>query len=130
MRTKTIFMMVIISVLLFHTTALGQGHENLDANPGYGEVITKGKVIKIEEVAAENDLGDVGILLRVQEIEVEIISGTFKGQVLQVENHLMDDPAYDIIVEEGDRVELFLEVTDGEIGCFLYDINEYYTKLY
>ncbi len=108
-------MAVMASVLLIHTAAFGAGYEYPGEDPGYEEVITKGKVLKIENAAAENDLGDVGIPLTVQEIEVEITSGDYKGRVLNVENHLMDDPGYDIIVEEGDRVELFLEVNNGSI---------------
>jgi uncharacterized membrane protein len=115
MKQRIILMAVMASVLLIHTAAFGAGYEYPGEDPGYEEVITKGKVLKIENAAAENDLGDVGIPLTVQEIEVEITSGDYKGRVLNVENHLMDDPGYDIIVEEGDRVELFLEVNNGSI---------------
>jgi uncharacterized membrane protein len=115
MKQRIILMAVMASVLLIHTAAFGAAYEYSPEDPGYEEVITKGKVLKIENAAAENDLGDVGIPLTVQKIEVEITSGDYRGRVLHVENHLMDDPGYDIIVEEGDRVELFLEVNDGGI---------------
>jgi len=115
MKQRIILMAVMASVLLIHTAAFGAAYEYSPEDPGYEEVITKGKVLKIENAAAENDLGDVGIPLPVQKIEVEITSGDYRGRVLHVENHLMDDPGYDIIVEEGDRVELFLEVNDGGI---------------
>lgn len=116
-KLRIVLMAVIVSVLFFHTAALAEGYEDIDVDLGYEEVITKGRVLEIKNVTSKNDLEDVGIPLKVQEIDVEVTSGIYKGQVLHVENHLMDDPAYDIIVKEGDRVELYLEVTDGNIGA-------------
>ncbi|MDI6706782.1 MAG: hypothetical protein QME73_11085, partial [Bacillota bacterium] len=114
-RQKIILIIVMISVLFLHTAALGEEYEYEGEDLGYDEVMAKGKVLKIEESTAPNSLEGTGIPLTVQEIEVKVTSGVYKGQALHVENHLMDNPAYDIIVEEGDRVELLLEVKDGNI---------------
>lgn len=114
-RKKIILGIIMVSVLFLHTVALGEEYEYEGEDLGFDQVMAKGKVLKIEESTVPNSLEGTGIPLTVQEVEVEVTSGIYKGQVLHVENHLMDNPAYDIIVEEGDRVELLLEVKDDNI---------------
>ncbi|QGT99023.1 YibE/F family protein [Candidatus Syntrophocurvum alkaliphilum] len=50
-----------------------------------------------------------------QTVTIEILSGDFKGQVLQAQNTLSGSPGWDIAVTEGDKVIVYITTHEGEI---------------
>ncbi len=76
----------------------------------------RGLVLEVEE----SGLDDVFV---VQEVTLEIYSGSLEGTIEVVENHLSDHPVYDIPVEPGDRVLLMKEVSEN--GDYGLHITEY-----
>lgn len=75
------------------------------------EVIFRGKVKEVEEFQQP----DSDYVTLEQVAQVEVTSGEFRGEVFTVENYLMDNPAYDIFLEEGREVLLLAEMEDGRI---------------
>ncbi|MCF6462363.1 YibE/F family protein [Clostridium sp. Cult1] len=62
------------------------------------------------EVEEGEEIEEVeGILTQVQHVKLEIISGKYKGQIFETENHLSDNMAYDIVVKKGDKVVVGVE---------------------
>ena len=60
---------------------------------------------KVEDAKINPDRDDeYGPGTRVQEVTLTVTSDEIKGEVLFIENILMGNPAYDLVVEEGDRV--------------------------
>ncbi|MBR1907794.1 YibE/F family protein [bacterium] len=58
-----------------------------------------------------------------QIVDVEIKSGKFKGETVQIENVLTGNPYYDIILKRKDNVILHLEQADDGIQFFISDIK-------
>lgn len=77
------------------------------------------EIIEIEEVGEDNFNGQI------QHVEVEILSGKYKGQRFHVENGLSDNVAYNILVEKGDKVVVVIgeEGMSGEIEVFISDYS-------
>lgn len=57
-------------------------------------IVEKGIIIEADEPHNKEGLYE-GVL--VQNLKVRITSGKYKNQVLDIENHLSDNPAYDIL---------------------------------
>lgn len=56
-----------------------------------------------------------------QSVELKILTGTHKGEKVIVDNMLMGNPAYDIKLNNGDRVILHVEQADGGVNFFIAD---------
>jgi uncharacterized membrane protein len=52
---------------------------------------------------------EYGVGSQIQEVTVEITSGELDGEVFEIDNILMGNPIYDLIVEPGDRVLVGIE---------------------
>ena len=46
-----------------------------------------------------------------------------KNQVLDIENHLSDNPAYDILPKKGDKVVVMIEEIDGDLEAYVTDFQ-------
>lgn len=79
--------------------------------------IARGKVLKIVEQTISQIEEQMGIVGR-QLVEVEILSGEYRGLVKETENILPGNPRYDILVHEGD--EVLLVVTEAPDGIKVY----------
>lgn len=64
----------------------------------------------------------------IQYVKVRIDSGKYKGEVIEINNALSNNFAYDIVVEKGQRVVLMLE--EYEDGQFEAYIADYYRSNY
>ncbi|MFA6809036.1 MAG: hypothetical protein WCR27_08590, partial [Eubacteriales bacterium] len=79
------------------------------------EEYLKGKVLRIVSEEAEENTG--GYSMRKQIIEIEIISGEEKGKIMETENILSDNTAFNINVDVGNKVLLYVDRNDkGEIA--------------
>lgn len=80
----------------------------------------KAKVLNVEEERVETDdqkgtsQGLFGQYVN-QIVTVEILDGEYKGIVYEASHVIMNQPGYDIIVEPGDEVVLYVEHWGGEI---------------
>lgn len=101
------------------------------ADPGVGEDLrgeeetVRGKVLEIlkEDTESFPIHGDSAAIIT-QELNVEIISGDYKGETLVVENIIDERMAYNIEVSEGDHVLLYLEkdAAGNIMGAYVTEI--------
>ena len=78
----------------------------------------KGKVhtILLDKTQSYGD----GYEMRYQIAEIEILEGEYKGRVIEVQN---DITAYNLVLNEGDEVLMFLEVYgDGTLSAYVSDV--------
>ncbi len=124
-RNKYIIKLFIsLTIILLSTFSISFAQKQLQ--PEQQPKPIKGKVIKIlsEEVKENQGLGN-NTKMTFQNIKVEIKSGRHKGENIIVENIIDETFAYNIIVEQGDRVLLHLEEDeDGSIiAGYISDIE-------
>lgn len=74
----------------------------------------KGKVIDILEEEYNLDCG-AGMKYDFQKLKVKVISGEYKGKIINIENNTSGNPAFDMWFQKGDNVLLFLEIIDNDI---------------
>lgn len=117
-RYKNIFMMMIVFTLTFvSVSSIVFAEDTLIEEDLEKPKPVRGKVIEMvsEETAEEGFFGDNSTTI-IQNVKVEILTGDHKGEILHVENMIDDMLAYNINVEEGDKVLLYLEQdTEGNI---------------
>ena len=80
---------------------------------------------KVLEVLEFESMGDEHFDGQIQHVQVEILSGKYKGQIFNVENGLSENVAYNILVEKGDKVVVVIEEggIDGETEVFISDYS-------
>ncbi|MBS4539229.1 YibE/F family protein [Clostridium sp. D2Q-11] len=110
MSKKTIVFFIIV-VLTFLNCSSVFGEDNIE-NPKP----VRGKVLEIISEEEEETTYAEGQTTTVQVIELKMTSGDHKGEKLIVENYIDSMFAYNIEVEEGDNVLVYLEKDEnGEI---------------
>ena len=73
-------------------------------------------------VLAVEDRGPSEIFFETQWVTLEIYSGPLSGEIVTVENHLSDNPVYDVPVKPGDRVLMVQEtMLSGEVELYIID---------
>jgi len=86
----------------------------------------KAKVLKITDDRVEENKS-VGLSNRIQEMRVELLNGSNKGEIINVENNISLEMAYNMIIEEGDEVILQIErdeqgnITNTYVAEFVRD---------
>ena len=78
----------------------------------------KAVVVEASEAGNREDLYEN---IMVQDVKIEITSGKYKGEVKEIENHLSDNSAYNLPVEKGDKVIVFIEEYVGGYEVFISD---------
>ena len=109
--------LIIISIsmfLIFQSFVAAQ--DLIENNTDATMETMRGVVLEVEESGPDD-------VFAVQEVTLEIYSGSLEGTIEMVENHLSDHPVYDIPVEPGDRVLLMKEVSEN--GEYELHITEY-----
>ncbi|MBA7565045.1 hypothetical protein ES708_06716 [subsurface metagenome] len=72
------------------------------------EIQYRGKVLDI--ISDETQKLEEGLESRLQILEVKITNGAFKNEIIEVENYIDPNSAYNIIVNKGDGIFLITEV--------------------
>lgn len=72
------------------------------------EIQYRGKVLDI--ISDETQKLEGGLESRLQILEVKITNGAFKNEIIEVENYIDPNSAYNIIVNKGDGIFLITEV--------------------
>ncbi len=101
---KKIIILFLLFFIISPIIGISFGVEEIDEF-NLSEEYAKGKVLEIYEEELEKEISE-GILENYQRILVEITSGDFKGNKVQIENSYINSPGYEIYVQEGDRVLL------------------------
>lgn len=80
-------------------------------------VTEKAKVINIITDISEEDFNSHKFEDLKQVVEIEILTGDYKGQIVTVENDLNNHIYYDILLEKGDRITVAVEksANDNEL---------------
>lgn len=58
-----------------------------------------------------------------QIVQVKLLSGEFKGKVVEIDNMITNNPYYDIFLKKGNRVILHAEQKGNEVEYFIADIQ-------
>ncbi|MCA9804290.1 MAG: YibE/F family protein [Cyanobacteria bacterium HKST-UBA02] len=95
------------------------------SNKKLEEDLVIGKVVSVSPLKLNQDLLEhTGMVSKVQSTKVEILEGPFKGQTVEVDNEITDNPAYNVEVKNGQEVVLAMESKrDGEIQVNIADYH-------
>jgi len=115
---KRFFIYLIIFICVFLSMKLSAYSHNSFENT---ENTQLGKVINVEFV--DNNIQGSKISQLKQIVTLQILSGEFKNEIIDVENIITGTPAYDLITKKGDKLILHEETKDGESEFFISDIQ-------
>ncbi len=108
---------ILACIFLFNIGIPVYGEQLDNTNGEISAIPVRAKVTKIisEESKTLEGYGEKQTM-KVQKIEVKVLSGKHKGEILLVENVIDDRFAYNIIVDDNDKVLLYLDKDEnGEI---------------
>ena len=77
-------------------------------------VTEKAKVLQIIKDVTEDELNNPVPGETKQIVEIKILSGDYKDQILTLDNHLSNHMYYDIRVKEGDRITIAMEIFENQ----------------
>jgi len=110
---------VLLACMFFSGPAMAQtSGADVPELPGeYVEEAPPGKYLrgKVIAIVSETEEDFYGIIMQKQVVRVRVTSGRFQGQVLEIENILGANPAYDIDLAEGNDVLLYAVVEGDQI---------------
>jgi len=92
--------------------------QNNPDNVQYASGIVQSIVSETENKTLQESLGGNQVL---QLVKVKILNGKFKGKVVEIENQLTSNPAYDIKVKPGSRVILDIEKQGNTLDINISD---------
>lgn len=115
---KKIRLIIILITLLTLLTSVTYAEEFPEP------LMEKAKVLEAGEPEYGEDLYSE---FQMQKVKVEILTGEYKGMIVDIENHLSDNEAYNIFVEDGENVVVVIE--EYEEGYDVY-IADYYRSNY
>ena len=106
-----------IALLLLCLAFLASGASAQDEAPDADVVVEfgRGRVLTLEELPAEEGRGETGFELREFDVRLEVLSGSLRGQTVEIRHVLTGTPAFDIVVTPGQRVLIAIEKQEGEI---------------
>ena len=97
------YLMIILIILL--SSSMSYANEAIPETEAM-----RARVLSVEEIPGITDIFETHL------VTLEIYSGPMAGEIVTVENHLSDNPVYDVPVSQGDRVLLIHEMTSDGIG--------------
>lgn len=101
---KKIILIFILALMLINSIAFAE-EEYIEP------FIEKAIVLEAGEAKHSDDLYED---IQMQEVKLKITSGKYKGKIVDIENHLSDNDAYNIFVVKGDKVVVVIEENNGE----------------
>jgi len=95
------------------------------SNKKVEEDLVIGKVVSVSDLKLNEELlQHTGMVSKVQTTKVEILEGPFRGQTVEVDNEITDNPAYNVEVKTGQEVVLAMESRrDGEVQVNIADYH-------
>ncbi len=117
---KNILTIILILILLMSiSTSIVFGEEEFPE-----PLMEKARVLEAGQAEYGEDLYEE---FQMQKVKLEILSGEYKGEILNIDNHLSDNEAYNIFVKKGENVVVVIE--EYEDGYDVY-IADYYRSNY
>lgn len=82
----------------------------------YSSFNERALILEVEQVdETYNDFINI-----IQYVQLEVLSGDYEGDIIDIENVLSGNPAYDVLVEPGDRVILEIhKFSESEVDFFI-----------
>lgn len=108
MKKKILIILVLIFIMIPN-----MGFANLLGEDISTPIEEKAQVIEVREGEISPELK--GFVKAIQYVLLEIKSGPFKGELIEVENYISENAIYEIFVEEGDRVIVVTQEEAGEL---------------
>ncbi|WP_430886218.1 YibE/F family protein [Fusibacter sp. JL216-2] len=109
-----IILMMLVSSFVFADNIMSQDDE-------LTSFVEHGRVIDVTEfpLSEDDSYGEM-----IQEVQVQIVSGKYEGEIHETDNVLSGHPGYDIPVKIGDKVIIQVdEYSDGDVDVFVTDYN-------
>lgn len=110
MKKKIIILFVIL--LLVSSFVYGEDEDDFEM------LDAKAVILTVKDEAVE---GMDGLIEEVQNIELEILSGKYKGEVFKSLNYISHNMAYNIFVEPGDKVMVLIDEYEDYVEVFVSD---------
>ncbi|MBT9176127.1 MAG: hypothetical protein DDT20_00429 [Firmicutes bacterium] len=111
MQVRRTIAIVLLSLVLLVSHASAQNE-----TPPADVVVefARGRVLTLEERPAEEGRGETGFELREFDVQLEVLSGTLRGQTVDIRHVLTGTPAFDVVVTPGQRVLIAIEKLEGD----------------
>ncbi|MBT9153650.1 MAG: hypothetical protein DDT39_00307 [Firmicutes bacterium] len=111
MQVRRTIALVLLSLILLGLPASAQ-----DEAPPADVVVefARGRVLTLEELPPEEGRGETGFELREFDVQLEVLSGTLRGQTVDIRHVLTGTPAFDVVVMPGQRVLIAIEKLEGD----------------
>lgn len=109
-------LLCLVAALIFFVTAPAWAEPPVE--PAVEETVVefaRARIASMEELPEEGGTDEFGFPLRSFRTEIEILSGPFRGQIVEITHVLTGTPAYDIVVDIGDRVIVGVETDNGAL---------------
>ena len=81
----------------------------------------KGQIERIES-ETERELGDSGIIIKEQILDVRLLDRAYRDKVLKVHNTIDETQVFNFMVKKGDKVLLLVEDKNGFLEAHIQDI--------
>lgn len=108
----SIIILILILILIF-ANSMVLADEYVESS------VEKAIVLEAGEAEQSEDMYE-GIEL--QKVKLKINSGKYKGEIVDIENHLSDNEAYNFYVQKGDKVVVMIEeLQDGNYEVYIAD---------
>ncbi|MBU5437080.1 YibE/F family protein [Tissierella sp. MSJ-40] len=121
---KNIFIFI-LSLFLTFSVVYGESDDTIEEFDSFTENAVVLEASKIEEKS--NDAFEE----QIQYVKLKITSGKYKNKIIDVENILSNNFAYDIVVKKGDKVVVIIEDYGNEnIKAFIADYSRQNYLLY
>lgn len=119
MKSRMLFLLLLLLVIfsIFLTSCNNENRYTIEQwekieeqrlKEAQEEIQYRGKVLDI--ISDETQKLEGGLESRLQILEVRITNGAFKNEIIEVENYIDPNSAYNIIVNKGDGIFLITEV--------------------
>ncbi|MBA7667718.1 hypothetical protein ES703_75815 [subsurface metagenome] len=119
MKSRMLFLLLLLLVIfsIFLTSCNNENRYTIEQwekieeqrlKEAQEEIQYRGKVLDI--ISDETQKLEGGLESRLQILEVKITNGAFKNEIIEVENYIDPNSAYNIIVNKGDGIFLITEV--------------------
>jgi len=115
---KILSLLGILLVLVMSSPMQAQDPVDPPLDPAMEETVVefaRARVLSLEELPEEGGVDEFGFALRRFKAELELLNGQFRGQIVEIDHVLTGTPAYDIVIEVGDRVLVGVETLEGEL---------------
>lgn len=113
---KIIFILSLV-IIFSSLVVYGEGTDHVGETPYLTEKATVLEVGPLRDSPVKEFEGQI------QDVKIKIISGKYKGDIIEIENGLSNSEAYDIIVKKNDKIVVMIEEHDSGIDVFIADYS-------